>query len=65
MWFRLPYGVWEFRTMETPVSKHCANVTVVVADTDRHLCDGLRVALLAEGYKDIHTVASIDDIDLG
>lgn len=51
--------------METPVSKHCANVTVVVADGDRQLCEGLRVALVAEGYKDIHTVgrlAAVRDI---
>lgn len=45
--------------METLAAKHCDNVTVVVADSDRHLCDGLRVALVAEGYKDIHTVGRL------
>jgi len=48
--------------METLATKHCANVTVVVADGDRQLCDGLRVALVAEGYNDIHTVPRLSDV---
>lgn len=48
--------------MDTPVAKHSANVTVVVADCDPHLCEGLRVAMAAEGYKDIHTIRRLSAV---